>query len=256
MSSEANGQDRVAVITGAGGGLGGSVARLLAPQGEYRLFLVDNRAAALEEVVVDVRGQGIDVIGFSADLAVADEVESVIPQAISAFGRVDALVNSAAILNRLEFHEITTELFDKIFHINALAPLLLARAAMPDMASRGWGRIVNVTSTGVYEGGLTMTSAVYEASKGAVAVLTKMLAMHGIENNILVNTVCPGGMRTKMLLEETDPELLANAERELIPMRRLADPAEVGQMVVWLISDLNTYATGSEFDITGGLALH
>jgi 3-oxoacyl-[acyl-carrier protein] reductase len=127
---------------------------------------------------------------------------------------------------------------------------------MPDMASRGWGRIVNVTSTGVYEGGFTMTSALYEASKGAVAVLTKMLARHGAGDGILVNTVCPGGMRTGMLLNETAPELVAKAEREMIPLHRIADPAEVGRMIAWLVSDQNTYATGAEFDITGGLALH
>ena len=127
---------------------------------------------------------------------------------------------------------------------------------MPDMASRGWGRIVNVTSTGVYEGGFTMTSALYESSKGAVAVLTKMLAKHGIPDNILVNAVCPGAMRTRMLTDQTSPELLEKIEREILPIGRIADPSEIAQMVVWLISDLNTYATGSEFDITGGVALH
>ncbi len=127
---------------------------------------------------------------------------------------------------------------------------------MPDMASRGWGRIVNVTSTGVYEGGFTMTSAIYEASKGAVAVLTKMLSRHGAPDGILVNTVCPGGMRTRMLLEETSPELVAKAEREMIPLRRLAEPVEVARIIAWLVSDQNTYATGAEFDITGGIALH
>jgi NAD(P)-dependent dehydrogenase (short-subunit alcohol dehydrogenase family) len=127
---------------------------------------------------------------------------------------------------------------------------------MPDMASRGWGRIVNVTSTGVYEGGFTMTSAIYEASKGAVAVFTKMLSRHGAPHGVLVNSVCPGGMRTRMLTDETSPELVAKAEREMIPLRRIAEPEEIGQIVVWLISELNTYATGAEFDITGGLALH
>ena len=97
------------------------------------------------------------------------------------------------------FDAVTPQDFDEVFHINALAPLLLARAAMPDMASRGWGRIVNVTSTGVYEGGFTMTSAIYEASKGAVAVFTKMLSRHGAPHGVLVNSVCPGGMRTRML---------------------------------------------------------
>jgi NAD(P)-dependent dehydrogenase (short-subunit alcohol dehydrogenase family) len=247
---------RVAIITGAGGGLGSAVAKLLAGAGGYRLSLVDNRREAVERTVVDVRDLGAEAEAIVVDLGAADEAESVVPQTIARFGRVDALVNAAAILHRRQFDEITPQDFDTVFHINTRAPLLLARAAMPDMASRGWGRIVNVTSTGVYEGGFTMTSALYEASKGAVAVLTKMLSRHGAADGVLVNTVCPGGMRTGMLLNETSPELVAKAEREMIPLHRLADPAEVGQIIVWLVSELNSYATGAEFDITGGLALH
>lgn len=253
---EPQGPERVAVITGAGGGLGSAVARLLAEAGTYRLSLVDNRRDAVEAVAADVRGLGAEAEPLVVDLGLADDAESVVPQTIARFGRVDALVNAAAILHRRDFAAVTPRDFDQVFHINALAPFLLARAAMPDMASRGWGRIVNVTSTGVYEGGFTMTSAIYEASKGAVAVFTKMLARHGAADGVLVNTVCPGGMRTGMLLDETSPELLARAEREMIPLHRIADPAEIGRMVVWLVSDLNTYATGAEFDITGGLAIH
>jgi NAD(P)-dependent dehydrogenase (short-subunit alcohol dehydrogenase family) len=247
---------RVAIITGAGGGLGSAVARLLAESGDYRLSLVDNQAEALERVRAELAAAGAEVIARVVDLGVADEVESVVPATLTAYGRVDALVNAAAILHRRQFDEVTPADFDRVFHVNTFAPFLLARAAMPDMASRGWGRIVNVTSTGVYEGGFTMTSAIYEASKGAVAVFTKMLARHGAADGILVNTVCPGGMRTGMLLNETSPELVAKAEREMIPLHRLADPAEVGRMIAWLVSDQNTYATGAEFDITGGLALH
>jgi NAD(P)-dependent dehydrogenase (short-subunit alcohol dehydrogenase family) len=248
--------ERVAIITGAGGGLGGAVARLLATDGTYRLSLVDNREDALAAVVADVTAMGAEAAGLVVNLGEAEEAERVVPDTIARFGRVDALVNAAAILHRRQFDEATPADFDRIFHINTQAPFLLARAAMANMATRSWGRVVNVTSTGVYEGGFTMTSALYEMSKGAVAVLTKMLSRHGAPDGILVNTVCPGGMRTGMLLSETSPELVARAEREMIPLHRLADPAEVGRMIVWLISDQNTYATGAEFDVTGGLALH
>lgn len=248
--------ERVAIVTGAGGGLGSAVARLLAETADYRICLVDNRRDALETVVDEVRALGADAGSLVVDLGSAEAAESVVPRTIDRFGRVDTLVNAAAILHRRDFDAVTPKDFDDVFHVNTLAPFLLARAAMPDMASRGWGRIVNVTSTGVYEGGFTMTSALYEASKGAVAVLTKMLSRHGAGDGILVNTVCPGGMRTGMLLNETSPELVAKAEREMIPLHRIADPAEIGRMIVWLVSDLNTYATGAEFDITGGLALH
>jgi NAD(P)-dependent dehydrogenase (short-subunit alcohol dehydrogenase family) len=243
-------------VTGAGGGLGSAVARLLAETRDYRLCLVDNRREAVEAVADEARALGADAAPLVVDLGAAEAAETVVPQTIDRFGRVDALVNAAAILHRRDFDAVTPQDFDAVFHVNTLAPFLLARAAMPDMASRGWGRIVNVTSTGVYEGGFTMTSALYEASKGAVAVLTKMLARHGAGDGILVNTVCPGGMRTGMLLNETSPELVAKAEREMIPLHRIADPAEIGRMIAWLVSDQNTYATGAEFDITGGLALH
>jgi NAD(P)-dependent dehydrogenase (short-subunit alcohol dehydrogenase family) len=248
--------ERVAIITGAGGGLGSAVARLLAQAGDYRLSLVDNRREAVESVAAEVTAMGAEAEALVVNLGSADEAETVVPRTIARFGRVDALVNAAAILHRQQFDEVTPQDFDDVFHINTLAPFILARAAIPDMADRHWGRIVNVTSTGVYEGGFTMTSALYEASKGAVAVLTKMLARHGAEKGVLVNTVCPGGMRTGMLLNETSPELVAKAEREMIPLHRIADPAEIGQIIAWLVSDLNTYATGAEFDITGGLALH
>ena len=203
-------QERVAIVTGAGGGLGSAVARLLADTRGHRLTLVDNRRDAVEAVADEVGALGAEVEPLVVDLGSAEEAETVVPRTLARFGRVDVLINAAAILHRREFDAATPGDFERVFHINTLAPFLLARAAMPDMASRGWGRIVNVTSTGVYQGGFTMTSALYEMSKGAVAVLTKMLAMHGAGDGILVNTVCPGGMRTGMLLDET----LARARRQ------------------------------------------
>jgi NAD(P)-dependent dehydrogenase (short-subunit alcohol dehydrogenase family) len=112
-----------------------------------------------------------------------------------------------------------------------------------------------VTSTGVYAGGMTMTSAAYESSKGAVSVFTKMFAKEGARHGILVNALCPGGMRTQMLLRDTPQHVLDMVE-EQIPIGRLAEPVEMARLIAWLVSDLNTYATGAAFDVTGGLSMH
>ena len=246
---------RVAIITGAGGGLGAEVARLLAAGGTD-LALVDVRRDALE-MVADQLGPGSHAVELlPCDLSVGTECEHVVPDVLTRLGRVDILVNAAAVLARQALEDVTPESMSRVFQTNTWPVFLLSRAVMPDMEIRRWGRIVNVTSTGVYEGGFTMTSAVYEASKGAVAVLTKMFAKHGASRGILVNSVCPGGMRTKMLLDETPRALVERAEREMIPIGRLAEPVEVARMIAWLVSDEASYAAGAEFDITGGLAVH
>ncbi len=246
---------RVAVVTGAGGGLGGATARLLAEDG-LSVALTDNRKGPLEDLTRELNASGFRALALEADLMSMEACEHVIQEVVARFGKVDILVNSAAILDRHDLKDFTEADFRKTFLTNAAAPFFLIRAAMCDMSKRNWGRIVNVTSTGVYEGGLTMTSALYEASKGAVAVFTKMFANYGAPYGILVNSLCPGGMRTRMLLEQTPKELIERAEREMIPLGRLAEPEEMARMIRWLVSDENTYATGSEFDITGGLAIH
>lgn len=248
-------EPRVAIVTGAGGGLGGATARLLAEDG-VRLALLDVREDPLQRVADAVSREGGHALTLAVDLQDSGACESAVQTTVSHYGRVDILVNSAAILDRHDLEEFTEEDFLQTFRTNTAAPFFLTRAAMRDMASRGWGRVVNVTSTGVYEGGFTMTSSLYEASKGAVAVLTKMFAKHGAAHGILVNSLCPGGMRTRMLLEQTPSELIERAEQELIPLGRLAEPDEMAAMIRWLVSEQNSYATGAEFDVTGGLAIH
>ncbi len=245
---------RVTVITGAAGGLGSETAKLLASRG-HRLALVDIRTEELDSLRSQLPTD-VDALCLSRDIGDALTVESIIPEVVDRFGRVDVLVNSAAILARRDLNDVTAESLMHVFEVNMRPVFLLSRAVMPHMARQGWGRIVNVTSTGVYEGGFTMTSAAYESSKGAVAVLTKMFARYGAPHGVLVNSVCPGGMLTRMLTEQTPAEMIEKAVAELIPLGRLAHPSEVANMVAWLVSDENSYATGSEFDITGGLALH
>jgi 3-oxoacyl-[acyl-carrier protein] reductase len=240
------------VITGGGGGLGSSTARLLAPSND--LLLVDSNVEALERSRAAAAAIGDRVETSIADLESVDACEWVIEDCIARMGRVDILINTAAILARRAFADVTAESFDQIFHVIWRAPFFLARAAMADMEKRGWGRIVNITSTAVYEGGMNMTSAPYEGTKGAISVFTKMLARHGAPNGILVNSVCPGGMRTAMLLDGTPPEVVKQVEAR-IPLGRLADPVEVGSIIAWLVGDQNTYATGATFDVNGGLVM-
>lgn len=239
--------ERVAIVTGAAGGLGGAVARLLDADG-IRVAAVDIDAAGLDRLA----GELTRTIALPGDLGDPAEPDRLVGETIARLGRVDILVNAAAILARKSLDDATVEHWDRVYAINARAPYFLSRAALRDMATRGWGRIVFVTSTGVYEGGMNMTSAAYESSKGSVAVLTKMFAKEGAKHGVLVNSLCPGGMRTQMLLKDTPESVLRQVEA-LIPLGRLAEPVEMGRMIAWLVSDLNTYATGAAFDVNGGL---
>ena len=157
-------QRRVAIVTGAAGGLGAAVARLLASSG-HDLALVDNREDDLASIVGELGRSAGAVEQLVADLSHVEECEQVIADSIQRLGKIDILVNSAAILARRELDDVTANSFDEIFHTNARAPFFLMRAAIRDMEKRSWGRIVNMISCGVYAGGHNMTSAPYEATR-------------------------------------------------------------------------------------------
>jgi NAD(P)-dependent dehydrogenase (short-subunit alcohol dehydrogenase family) len=242
-------EPRVAIVTGAAGGLGSAVMRRLADRGD-------------EVVAVDLEVDGIEppggtagtVTAIAADLGEWDECERVVADTVARSGRVDILVNCAAILRRTELDQVDAETFGRIFNVNCRAPFVLMRASLREMEKREWGRIVNVTSVGVHVGGYSPTSAVYEATKAAVANFTKTLARYAATRGVLINTVAPGGMRTPMLTAETPPELLRQVEAD-IPIGRLAEPDEVASLIVYLASGENTYASGAAFDVNGGVAM-
>jgi 3-oxoacyl-[acyl-carrier protein] reductase len=246
-------EGRVAIVTGAAGGLGSHVARFLASSG-HSLALVDVNEPGLTRLLNELRDGGARAEPVVADLARGSECIRIVSQTLATFGKVDVLVNAAAILARTLLEDVTDTTFERVFGVNCKAPFLLVREAIKDMEKRRWGRIINITSIGVYEGGANMTSALYEGSKGAVAVFTKMFAKYGASKGILVNTVCPGAMRTAMLLDETPPEVV-KAYESRVPLGRLADPAEVAKVVVFLAGDDVSYITGATFDVNGGLVM-
>jgi 3-oxoacyl-[acyl-carrier protein] reductase len=239
---------RNAIVTGAAGGLGLAVAELMLERGT-NVTMVDVDASRL-----DAAGGALGAHLVVADLSVTDECTRAVAEAAARWGRVDVLVNCAAILHRVEFFSFDEETFARIVDTNLRSVFWLCRAVVPGMVEQGWGRIVNLTSVGVHTGGYSLTSAVYEATKAGVGNLTKTLARSLAPSGVLVNSVAPGAMRTRMILDETPPEVLALVERD-IPIGRLADAKEVAQVVAFLASDLNTYVSGAAFDANGGIAM-
>src|SRR6185437_9567672 len=238
-----------AVVTGAARGLGLAVATQLLQAGN-RVTLVDIDGGLLERARPD---QGETQL-IAADLGESSECDRVVAESVERWGGVDVLINCAAILQRVDFDDIDEAVFARIFNINVRSVFWLCRAAVADMQKRGWGRIVNTTSVGIHTGGYSISSAVYEATKGAVHNFTKTLSRHVAKDGILVNSVAPGGMRTRMLTDQTPPQLLAEVEKD-IPLGRLAEPEEVASMIVYLASARNTYATGGSFDVNAGVAM-
>ena len=153
-------KNRVALVTGAGGGLGSNVARLLAASG-HDVVLVDVNQDPITKLAEELGTSGVKIKSLPADLTLSSECLRVVKQTIDTFGQIDILVTAAATLSRTPPEKVTDESFEKIFGLNSRAVFYLCREAMADMVKRKWGRIVTVTSTGVYEGGMNMTSALY-----------------------------------------------------------------------------------------------
>jgi NAD(P)-dependent dehydrogenase (short-subunit alcohol dehydrogenase family) len=191
---------------------------------------------------------------LAADLGQWADCERVVAETVDRLGRIEVLVNCAAILGRTEPADVDPDTFTSVFDVNCRAAFVLMREALADMERHGWGRIVNVASVGIHTGGYSLTSAVYEASKAAVANFTKTFARFGAPRGVLINCVAPGGMATRMLTEQTPPELLEAVVAD-IPVGRLAEPTELAGLIAYLASDENTYASGATFDVNGGVVM-
>jgi acetoacetyl-CoA reductase len=240
---------RASVVTGAAGGLGRAVAELLVRRGQH-VTVVDVDRERLEDATAGL--EHVHVV--AADLSSTAECDRVVREATEQWGQVDVLVNCAAILHRVDLFELDEATFGRIVDTNLRSVLWLCRGVLPGMEQRGYGRIVNVSSVGIHTGGYSTTSAVYELTKAGIANLTKTLARAYAAKGVLVNTVAPGAMATRMILDETPASVLAEVERD-IPIGRLAEPAEVGEVVAFLASDENTYVTGATFDANGGIVM-
>jgi NAD(P)-dependent dehydrogenase (short-subunit alcohol dehydrogenase family) len=237
---------RVALITGAARGLGRATAARLLERGAS--VAVNVRGAERAEAVA--RSLGERALAVAGDIAKAGVPNDIVRRTLDQFGRLDILVNNAALARSTRFHDLTAEEWRHAMEVNLTAPFLLIKAVLPAMKAQQYGRIVNISSTA----GRTVSTlggAHYTASKAGLLGLTRAAAKELGQFGITVNAICPGMIDTELTHEHAAPELLNNLAANY-PVPRLGTALEVADLICFAASEAAGYITGASLDINGG----
>jgi len=246
-------KNKVAVITGGASGIGRATAQLFAREGA-KLLIADVNLQAAEKFCGELQDLGHAAICERADVSRAQDCRRIIERVRSEFGALHVLFNNAGIIRRSSVVDLEEADWDRIMNVNAKAVFLLSKFAIPLMLASGGGAIINTASGWGLSGG--ERAAAYCASKGAVVLLTKAMAVDHGPQGIRVNCICPGDTDTPMLESEAtqlnvskEKVLAASASR---PLRRVGKPEEIAQAVLYLASDASSFVTGTALVVDGG----
>lgn len=242
-------EGRVALVTGAGRGIGRVISLTLASNG-VRIAAVDINGDLLRSLKQELQDKGSMALTFVADVSQRPQVEATVKSCIDAMGRLDILVNNAGI-NFLtpQWQAIPENEWDKVFAVNVKGPYFFISAVSEPMKRQGWGRIINIGSIAGKVGGPT-SGVHYCASKAALMCLTKNFARLLAPFGITVNAVAPGLIDTEMT--HGWPEESKTRYLEGTPLRRLGRPEDIAGAVLYLASELAAYVTGEVVDVNGG----
>jgi NAD(P)-dependent dehydrogenase (short-subunit alcohol dehydrogenase family) len=244
-------EDRVAIITGAGRGIGLGIATAFAQEGA-RVALCDIDVSLLDSALAKVRAWGRPVLAFQLDVTRKAEIHSVVGEILGQWGAVDILVNNAGIYEVLPAEEISEEQWDHMLAVNLKGAFLCCQAVIPSMKRQGSGRIISLASSAGKTGG-TLAGAHYSVSKAGVICLAKQLARELGPYGITVNAIAPGRIDTPMIQIASDEE--NEAFRLRTPLGRLGTPKDVANAAVFLASDEASFITGEIVDVNGGLLI-
>jgi NAD(P)-dependent dehydrogenase (short-subunit alcohol dehydrogenase family) len=247
-------QDRIAVITGAGSGIGQAMALQFAREGA-RIFAADINGAAVEATAARVVAEGGQAQSMTVDVTQPEQVQAMIERAREVYGRIDILCNNAGIGSTTDVVEADPDEWDRVMTVNVKSVFLGCKYVIPHMIAQGGGVIVNTASVAGMVG--IVKRASYSASKGAVIALTRQVAMDFIDQGIRVNCLCPGTVDSpwvdRLLQEAGDPVAARAALVARQPMGRLGTPEEVAAAALYLASDDAAFITGTGLVIDGGL---
>lgn len=246
-------QDKVALITGAASGIGREAALLFASEGAA-VVVVDVNDKEGKKTVRLIHAAGGAAAYKHADVSQAEDCAAMVQFAERKFGQLNVLFNNAGIMHHSDDNAVTTEesIWDLTMNINAKGVFLGCKYGIPALRRAGGGSIINTASFVAVLGAATPQIA-YTASKGAVLALTRELAIIHARENIRVNALCPGPLRTELLMSYLNTEEKKQRRLVHIPMGRFGEAKEIAQAALYLASDESSYVTGTDFLVDGGI---
>jgi NAD(P)-dependent dehydrogenase (short-subunit alcohol dehydrogenase family) len=243
-------RDRIALVTGAAGGIGAATARRFAREGAAAVAINDARPDGLEAVAGEIRAAGAPALVLPGDVTKKADCERLVQEVTRTFGRLDILINNAGINRDAMAAKMTEEQWDAVLSVNLKGSFLCAQAALPGMRERAWGRVVNTSSIGSLG---NIGQANYAASKAGVIGLTKTLALEYARYGVTVNAVAPGPVMTAMLAGV--PDAIRDKIVAQVPVGRIASPDEIANVHVFLASDEAAFITGQVIFADGGMSV-
>jgi len=250
---------RVAVVTGGGRGAGRAIARRLADDG-FSIAIGDVDVASAERAASELAAQtGRATAGFVLDVSSAQSVAAFTNSVAVRFERIDVLINNAGVISMLPLKDLSETEWDRVMDINLKGVYLCSRTMLPHLTSRGWGRIVNISSDVGKRGEANL--AHYCASKFGVIGLTQALGVELARTGVTVNAICPAIMNTDMMrqiakefatLSGSDVENTYKHLPDVIPMGRATEPEDIANVISFLCSDDASFLTGQSLNVTGG----
>ena len=242
-------QDKVCIVTGAGKGFGRDIARAYYAQGA-KLALITRSQADVDDLIAEF-GENDKIFFFCGDVSDSGLVSQFVSQVVNKFGTIDVLVNNAGMRFRKGFLDISNDELNQVLDVNLKSVFTLCQEVLLHMIKNHEGKIINMSSIAGLMGGFGQT--VYSAAKSGIIGFTKSLALEGARNNIRANCIAPSVVLTPAF--EGIPPDYQKRMAERIPLKRLGDPREVGDLVVFLVSDMSSFITGQCIPITGGMDL-
>ena len=246
-------EDKVALITGAAGGIGRETALLFAREGA-RIVAVDVNVEGTAETVSLVQQEGGEAISVIADVSASEDCQRMVQEAESQFAGLHVLFNNAGIMDHRDSDAVETseEVWDRTMAINLKGVFLGCKFGIPALRRAGGGSVINTASFVALMGAATPQLA-YTASKGGVLAMTRELAVIHARENIRVNALCPGPLHTELLMSFLDTDEKKQRRLVHIPMGRFGLASEIAQAALFLAGDESSYVTGTEFTVDGGI---